>query len=304
MATTRGTAIVIVPVLTAAFVILYLFPHDTMTLWGWMVCPSMSALIMGAGYLAGAYFFTRAARAKEWHRVGAGFAATTVFTVILLATTVLHWDVFNYDHVSFWAWLLLYGTTPFLLPLLWVKNQRTDPGTPSRSPQGDVTIPRGIRRAAGIGGIVTLVVAGLLFFAPDIAAEFWPWAMDTPTSRSVSAFIAFPAVTWAWFLFDERWSTFRLTQQTATIGLVLIAAATVRARDDFRSDGWWLAYLVLLGTAIALHVALQVAMDRRSRASTHMLVPSGGTSSGSGNPAGDAPPPPSTALTLASVPSV
>ena len=48
-ATTRWISIVIVPVLVAAFVILYGFPDRTMQLWSWMVCPEMNALIMGGG---------------------------------------------------------------------------------------------------------------------------------------------------------------------------------------------------------------------------------------------------------------
>jgi hypothetical protein len=305
LAPTRWTAIAIVPVLVAAFVILYGFPNDTMTLWGWMVCPSMSALIMGAGYLSGAYFFTRVAREREWHRVSAGFVGTTVFTSLLMATTVLHWDLFNHDHVSFWAWLLLYASTPILLPVLWRKNQRTDPRTPS--PRADVRIPRALRTAVGAGGVVTLAVAGVMFFLPDVAAELWPWPLETATSRSLSAFVAFPAVTWLWFLFDDRWSSFRITQQTATVGLLLIGGATLRARADFRSDTWFAGYLVALAVAVILNVALHVAMDRRARGSsaTHMLESSGGTSSASGSgaapaaPAEPAPPALSTAVALA-----
>ena len=102
LATTRWVSVAVVPVLTAAFVILYLFPGSTMRLGGWMVCPHMPALVLGGGYLSGAYFFTRAARSRAWHEIGVGFVATTVFSTMLLAVTALHWDVFNHDHVSFW----------------------------------------------------------------------------------------------------------------------------------------------------------------------------------------------------------
>src|SRR5687768_18165418 len=131
LATTRWVSVAVVPVLTAAFVVLYLFPGSTMRLWGWMVCPHMPALVLGGGYLAGAYFFTRAARSRAWHEVGVGFIATTVFSTMLLLVTGLHWDVFNHGHVSFWAWLALYVTTPVLLPVLIVKNRGTDPVRPA-----------------------------------------------------------------------------------------------------------------------------------------------------------------------------
>ena len=40
----------------------------------------MTALLMGAGYLSGAWFFVRAFFAPKWHWVGWGFLAITTFT--------------------------------------------------------------------------------------------------------------------------------------------------------------------------------------------------------------------------------
>ncbi len=261
LAPTHWTAVVIVPVLLAAFVILYVFPGRTHRLWGWTVRPDMSALIMGAGYLAGAYFFFRVATCRQWHRVSVGFPAVTVFTAVLIVTTVLHWDRFNHDHVSFWAWLLLYGITPVLLPVLWVKNQRTDPGA---LPSGEAVVPRPLRIAVGIGGALQLAFAGVMFFWPSLAADVWPWPLSAATSRSISAFVAFPAVTWLWFLFEDRWSCFRIPQQTAALGLLLIGLGALRTRGDFES-GWQTPfYAVALVVSLAMMVALLVGMDRRA----------------------------------------
>jgi hypothetical protein len=262
LAPTKWTARAVIPVLVAAFVILYGFPGETMRLWSWMICPEMNALLMGAGYLAGAYFFTRVARTREWHRVGVGVLATVVFSTLLMVTTVLHWDRFNHDHVSFWAWLLLYASTPVLLPILWVRNRRTDPRTPSTA---DAAVPRPLRIAVGLGGALQLGFALVMFVWPDVAAKAWAWPLEPATSRSLSAFVAFPAVTWLCLLSDARWSTFRITEQTATLGLVLIGIGAVRARADFRSDTWFVLYLVGLVVAVGLNVALYVAMDRRAR---------------------------------------
>lgn len=151
LAPTRWTATAIVPVLLAAFTILYLFPGRTEALWAWTIRPTMTAMNMGAGYLAGAWFFARVVRvvrAGSWHRVGVGFLGTTVFTALLLLATLLHWDRFNHDHVSFWAWLALYLATPVLLPWLWVRNRRTDPGVPE---PGDL-VPRWLRITGGTAG--------------------------------------------------------------------------------------------------------------------------------------------------------
>ena len=51
---TRALGVFIVPFLLVAFPLLYLFPNDTGNWWAWEIRPSMTALIMGAGYIAGA----------------------------------------------------------------------------------------------------------------------------------------------------------------------------------------------------------------------------------------------------------
>jgi hypothetical protein len=272
LAPTKWTARAVIPVLVAAFVILYGFPGETMRLWSWMICPEMNALLMGAGYLAGAYFFTRVARAGEWHRVSAGFVAVTVFSTLLMIATTLHWSEFNHDHVSFWAWLGLYASTPLLLPVLWRKNQRTDPGPAATD---EARVPRPLRVAVGVGGALQLAIALVMFVWPGVVDESWPWELQPATTRSLAAFIAFPAVTWLWFLFEDRWSSFRITQQTATLGLALIGVGALRARDEFH-DGWESpAYAVALVLALVLNIALYVVMERRSRASASATSPLG-----------------------------
>jgi hypothetical protein len=268
LAPTRWVSTGIVPVLAAAFMILYLFPGQTMRLWGWMVCPHMSAFVLGGGYLSGAYFFTRTARSRTWHEVGIGFVATTVFSTMLLAVTVRHWDVFNHGHVSFWAWLALYLVTPVLLPVLWSNNRRTDPGVLA---EGDVRIPRPVRLAAGIGGGLQLGFAAATFLWPETIVKAWPWVTDIATLRAMSAFVAFPAVTWLCFLFEDRWSSFRITQQTATLGLVLMLVGAARARVEFRTGGWYWVYVTLLVVALVMNVTLYRAMQRRATASVTVV---------------------------------
>jgi hypothetical protein len=272
LAPTRWVSAAIVPVLVAAFVILYLFPARTRQLWAWTIHPRMSAMIMGAGYVSGAYLFVRAATVKQWHRVGVGFVATTVFTSILMVTTLLHWDRFNHDHVSFWAWLLLYFTTPFLLPWLWATNRRTDPGVIAA---GDLAVPRPLRLLMGTVGALILAFVTVMFVWPAAVIDVWPWQLTPTTARSVSAFLAFPAVTWLWFLFDERWSSFRITQQTAGLGMFLIALAALRAGDEFTSGAAQAFYVGALAAALAFVVLLHVVLDRQAARHAPLRVTGG-----------------------------
>lgn len=260
LAPTRWVSIIIVPVLSAAFVILFLFPGRTRQLWAWTIRPDMTPVFMGAGYLAGAYFFVRAARARRWHEVGAGFPAITLFATMLLAATVLHWDRFNHGHVSFWAWLLLYVATPPLLPWLWLTNRRTDPGPGP----GEVTVPTRLRTAVATGGGLQLGFAAVMFAAPERVADLWPWTLSPLTARTLAAFVAVPGMSWLWFAFEGRWRSLRVLQQVVTVGFALILAGSLAHRSDFR-PGRFAPYVVGLVAGLGLVVALQVKMDRRAR---------------------------------------
>jgi hypothetical protein len=267
LAPTRWTAIGIVPVLTAAFVILFFFPGNTKDLWAWTIKPTMTPMLMGGGYLAGAWFFIRVARSRQGHRALPGLVGTTVFTTLLLLSTILHWDKFNHGHVSFWTWLALYVATPLLLPLLWFNNRRTDPGSPGA---GDALMPDPLRAVVGTLGTVQLVFALVMFVDPSLAVRHWPWMLTPLTARTIAAFMSFPAVSAALALTDRRWSSFELPVQASTIGIALILVATVRASDQFKGSAT--GYAAVLVVTVAALVALQVAMHRRARATIVSLT--------------------------------
>jgi hypothetical protein len=257
---TRVISIVIIPILTAAFVLLYLFPTRTEQLWSWTINPTMSALVMGGGYLSGAYFFYRAATVRQWHRIGLGFLAITVFATMLGVATLVHWDRFNHDHVSFWAWAGLYWSTPLLLPWLWVVNRRRDPHTLE---PGDRVVPAPIRTVIVAVGAAQLVVAGLMYFRPTALLDRSPWMLTPLTARSLSAFVAVPAVIYLCFAVERRWSALRILVEVVMLGLTFIGIAAVVAWDEFQADavlvwGWRVGLLV----ALALLGALWVAMSR------------------------------------------
>ncbi|MDP1805727.1 MAG: hypothetical protein Q8K72_11210 [Acidimicrobiales bacterium] len=260
--TTRAVSIVIVPVLTAAFVILFLFPGQTRTLWGWTIRSRMSCMFMGGGYLAGALFFARASRAKEWHRLGPGIIATTVFAGALGVATFLHWSEFNHGHVSFWAWTLLYITTPLLLPVLYVKNRQFDPGT--RGPE-DVPIPAWIRRTMTVVGAGQLLFAVTLYLRPSLFLADWPWTLTTISARSLAAFAAFPAITYLAFAFEHRWSALRWPFETAIAGVALIAVGAARSSGDFKGGAQSLLWRAGLIVALAFLITVWLTMRRKVR---------------------------------------
>ncbi len=259
---TRAIAIAITPVLTAAFVILFLFPTRTSQLWAWTIESRMMTMLMGGGYLAGAYYFFRVATGRQWHRIGVGIPAITLFATLLGATTFVHWDRFNHDHISFWAWTALYVVTPALLPWLWVRNRRFDPGTPE---PGERLVPNLIRSVMVTVGALQLLLALALFVRPSLFIDEWLWPLTPLTARTLSAFVGFPAVVYLTFALDRRASSFRIPIELVTFGLAMIGIASIRASGEFRgSDVLVSGYRVGLVVTLVLLVALRVrVLDER-----------------------------------------
>src|SRR5258708_10854721 len=152
---TRWVSAIIIPFLLAAFGVLYLLPEHTGDLFAWNIQPRMTAMMLGEAYLAGAYFFVRAVLSTRWHWVAVGFLPVTTFATLMGITTILHWGRFNHGHIAFWTWVVLYFTTPFLVPAVWWHNMKTDPGTLDTRV---LLLPALVRRVSCILGAGTVLI--------------------------------------------------------------------------------------------------------------------------------------------------
>jgi hypothetical protein len=242
---------VIVPFLLVAFALLYFFPDGTRHWFAWNVQPTLTPLIMGAGYIAGAYFFVRVASETRWHRIQVGFLPVTAFTLFMAIATFAHLDRFAKGHVAFWIWLGLYVVTPVLVPLAWAVNRRTDPGVPE---PGEPPLPRAVRPLLlGVGAVQSLV-ALVLLLSPSTMIAHWPWMLTPLTAQTLGGWFALPGVTALMMGLDGRWSAIRITLESQLIGLALILLGTARAWDDLDTSNA-LAYVFVAGIA-ALFVTL------------------------------------------------
>src|SRR4051794_15922545 len=178
---TRVLGAVIVPFLFVAFGLLYFFPDDTRHWFAWDVQPTITPLIMGAGYIAGAYFFWRVAFATRFHRIQVGFLPVTAFTLFMAIGTFAHLDRFNTHHVAFWIWVGLYVTTPILVPLVWWRNRASDPGPPE---PGERPLPPHGRTALLTVGAFQSLVALVLLLSPATMIAHWPWLLTPLTAQT------------------------------------------------------------------------------------------------------------------------
>src|SRR3954453_8754340 len=260
---TKVLAAVIVPFLLVAFALLYFFPGDTRHYFAWNVQPRLTPLVMGAGYVAGAYFFARVAFERRWHRVQVGFLPVTAFTLFMAIGTFNHLDRFLTDHVAFWIWVGLYVTTPVLVPLAWWRNRATDPRTPE---PGEPPLPPHVRTLLLAIGTIQSVVALVLLLSPSTMIEHWPWLLTPLTAQTLGGWFALPGVTALMMGLDGRGSATRITLESQLIGLALILLGTARAWEPI-DTGNALAYVFVAGLAalFAALLALRIGMRVASR---------------------------------------
>jgi len=231
---TRVVAGIVLPFLVVAWVLLYLLPNATATLFAWTIVPSLTSMLLAASYAGGVWFFVSVLRARRWHTVKYGFPAVLVFAALLAAATLLHWDRFHFGHVSFVTWATLYFTTPVLVAVVLVLNWRADPATVD---ERDYRIPLLPRLVVAAVGTVSLVCGLVVFAAPGLVADAWAWELTPLTARVVGAVLTLPGVVNLWLLADSRWSAFRSIFQAQIVSLVFITAALVLARGDLATSG-------------------------------------------------------------------
>jgi len=162
-----------------------------------------------------------------------------VFATLLGVTTILHWDRFNHQHISFFAWAGLYFTTPFLVFASWFLNKNQDHGAIE---QGEKIIPDFVRLLMGLFGGLTLLVAGILFLLPDLIIDQWPWALTPLTARVMGAMFSLPGLVGLGVAFDRRWSAANLILQSQGVSILLILIGAARSTNEFNwiNPGSWI----------------------------------------------------------------
>jgi hypothetical protein len=262
---TRWLAGFIVPFLLAAFYILYLRTGETKELFAWTIQAPMSAMMLASAYIGGAYFFGRAVTAPRWHQIGLGFLPVTAFASFMGIATALHWDIFNHAHISFFTWVALYFTTPFLVLGTWLRNRRTDPGTPEPD---DFVWPRLARYILGAAGAANLLISTTLFIEPVLMIGFWPWALTPLTARVVGGMFALQGVFGVCLALDPRWSSARITLESQWVSMLFILIAMIRTWDTFDTSKpfTWVFAVSIVTILAAVPLFYWTIEQRRKRA--------------------------------------
>lgn len=260
---TRLVSGLIIPFLVAAFIILFLRPQETERLFAWPMGPPMTAMMLGATYLTGVFYFTTVLFARHWQQIKFGLIPVASFAALMGIATILHWGAFNSSHPTTWLWVGLYATTPFLVAGIWLRNTRRA-ALPPPQPE-ELTLPRLVRTAVGLVGGTGLLVSILLFLLPGPMIEIWPWQLSPLTARVIaSQFVVFSLFSLAAYL-DPRWESLRLVIRSELIAPVFFFIAMMASWSDFDTANpltWVFAFNV--GVVFVIGVpAMFLFMERR-----------------------------------------
>jgi len=156
-----------------------------------------------------------------------------------------------------------------LVPLTWLRNRATDPGTLEAD---DRYLPPRVRAAVGGVGAVQSIVAAVLLLSPSTMIDIWPWTLSPLTAQVLGGWFALPGVVAIMMALDGRWSAIRITLESQVLGIALILLGVIRAWGDFDTSNA-LTYVFVGGISLLLAglVALAVFMERPHAAAP--LVP-------------------------------
>jgi len=242
---TRIIAVIVVPFLWLAFLILFFTPDLSGERFAWAIKPHMTAMYLGAGYLGGSWLFINAIFGKRWHRIAGGFLPITTFTWFMMVSTFLHWDRFS-NNLGFYLWLILYVVTPFLVPALWNYNRKTDSGEPETN---DILISPTvllILKFISVGSLIYVVIG---FIKPEFVINTWVWTLSPLTARIMCGWIALLGVGAFTMSNEKRWSGWKTPLESIAIWHLLVFVAAFMNPLDFKTElvNW---YTIAIGMMV------------------------------------------------------
>jgi len=257
---TRIIAVIVIPFLWLAFLILFFTPDLSGERFAWAIKPHMTAMYLGAGYLGGSWLFINAIFGVRWHRIAGGFLPITTFTWFMMISTFLHWDRFS-NSLGFYLWLILYVVTPFLVPALWNYNRKTESGEPEPN---DILISPTVLLILKLIALASLIYALIGFINPTIVIDTWVWTLSPLTARVMCGWIALLGVGAFTMSNDRRWSAWKTPLESIAIWHILVYVAAFMNPSDFKMGlvNW---YTIAIGVMLIGIFIFYPMMETRKR---------------------------------------
>lgn len=220
--------------------LLFIGATETEDWFSWTIEPPLSAAAFGGFYWGAFVLFAAVVRAPGWRAARPIVLSVLVIAAALLVITLVHLDRFDMDSLFGVFWLCAYiAAPPLLLAGILIERRR-----PDRSGSGQ-ELPAALRGVLAAEGAAMLGLSAVMLFAPDAAADFWPWALTPLTSRALGSFILAVALVALLVVREGRIVLFAGTAAALVTLAALQLLAVALHSDDLGDDG--LATAVYLG---------------------------------------------------------
>jgi hypothetical protein len=152
--------------------------------------------------------------------------------------------------------------TPFLVPILWYHNRKTDPGDPETN---DVMISSTVLlifKLISAGSLIYVIVG---FINPDFVINTWPWTLTPLTARIMCGWIALLGVGAYTMSTEMRWSGWKTPLESIAIWHILVFVAAVMNPSDFKTGlvNW---YTLAIGMMLIGILIFYPMMEMKSQA--------------------------------------
>lgn len=268
----RATLLAVAALLLLAGISTFVFADRTDDLFAWTIQPPLTAAFMGAGYWATIALVVLAARAPSWEHARIAFPSTSLFALLILGATALHFDRFHRGRPITWAWIAIYVAVPVLLAFFGLREvRRKGRHRLVRTAPMPLWAPVLLGTQAAV--MVPLGVA--LFAAPETFDGVWPWPLTPLTGRVVGAWLVGLGFGAAHSALERDWRRARPAAATSMLFGVLELVALARYSETVDwGDGRTWAYVTMLGFMLALgavgvasgHATTHAAEARRASA--------------------------------------
>jgi hypothetical protein len=176
----RAFLLVAAPLAFAGGCQVALLSGNTEKFWAWTIALPITAIFIGASFLATSVLFAWGLQQREWIRVRAVVSGGPFVTLGLLVATLHHVDQFHGAVGVIWVEAYVFAVPAFFGALV---HQLSLPG--SDRPVSE-RLPAWLRLVLGAQAVAMLVWGVLLFAQPSQASDIWPWPL-TPLAAEASA---------------------------------------------------------------------------------------------------------------------
>jgi hypothetical protein len=252
----RGLLFVASFLVLLAGIQLFGFTGRTGSFFAFTIENPLSALFLGAGYIASIAIEALAGRQRVWANARIAVPAVFVFTVLTLAVTLMHLGQLHlgsqfafHTRVVAFTWLAIYVVVPILLLIVSAMQLRTPGSDPPRS----TGLPGWTRAMLGMQASVLFGFGIALFAVPGLAAPLWPWKLTTLAAQAIGAWLIALGVAAAQALYERDARRLR----PAALGYVVLALTLLIALARYPHQFEWgsasgVLYLVFLTTVLVV----------------------------------------------------